>query len=78
MMLYAKINSVKIIGKENERKHMDKIKDDNGNRLKNSETENVTGMERGKERGDHTEIEQPTPSTATPGIPQEMPVREIR
>lgn len=57
---------------------MDRYKNDNGNRLENSEMNNDTGKDRGMEQGDHTEIEQPNPSIATPGIPQEMPAREIR
>lgn len=39
---------------------------------------NASAHDRNTEREDHTEIDQPNPSTATPGIPDEMPVREIR
>ena len=39
---------------------------------------NDTGYQHSTERSDHTEIDQPNPSIATPGIPEELPVREIR
>ena len=57
---------------------MDRYKDIDGNGLENSETINNIGKEHGMEREEHTEIEQPNPAIATPGIPQEMPAREIR
>ncbi len=54
-------------------------KDDNNRRGNdNASPSRDTGYDRNKEHGDHTEIEQPKPSIATPGIPAEMPAREIR
>ena len=57
---------------------MDRYKDNAGNGLENSETINNITKEHGMEREEHTEIDQPNPAIATPGIPQEMPAREIR
>lgn len=55
-----------------------RYEDNNSNSSENSGSRNDTGNERRTERGNHPEIEQPNPSIATPGIPDEMPVREIR
>jgi hypothetical protein len=48
-----------------------------GDSMDNSSRDD-TGNERSSERGNRTEFEQPNPAIATPGIPVEMPAREIR
>ncbi len=48
------------------------------NSFEPSGSRNDAGKDRSMEQENRTEIEQPTPSTATPGIPDEMPAREIR
>ncbi len=51
---------------------------DSDNHLKDSALDHHAGDHQRTEGGDRTEIEQPNPSIATPGIPAEMPAREIR
>ena len=58
--------------------HHNRYEDINNHSHANSGSSNSTGNDRRTERGDHPEIEQPNPSIATPGIPDEMPAREIR
>lgn len=49
------------------------------NNTERQETGNNTNLEHNSSEPAHrTEIEQPNPSIATPGIPTEMPAREIR
>jgi hypothetical protein len=57
---------------------MDRMNNDKKQTGNDTDTGNSAGYDRNTERGDHTEIDQPNPSIATPGIPDEMPVREIR
>lgn len=58
--------------------NINRYEESNSNSLENSSSRNDAGNERRTERGDHPEIEQPNPSIATPGIPDEMPAREIK
>ena len=48
----------------------------NNTATESSGTEN--GSDHNTEHTVSTEIEQPTPSIATPGIPEELPVREMK
>jgi hypothetical protein len=60
-------------------KNMEIIKNHQDNICENSEARDNIGYDKNHtERGDHTEIDQPNPSIATPGIPEELPAREIR
>ncbi len=55
-----------------------RYEDNHSHNFENSSSRNDTGNEPRTERGNHPEIEQPGPSIATPGIPDEMPAREIK
>lgn len=57
---------------------MDKNKKPENIESENYSSRNDSGYQHSTERSDHTEIDQPNPSIATPGIPEELPVREIR
>lgn len=57
---------------------MDRMDNNHQQALDHMDSGDSAGFDRNTERGDHTEIDQPNPSIATPGIPDEMPVREIR
>ena len=55
-----------------------RYEDNSSNSSEYSSSRNAADNEPRTERGNHPEIEQPNPSIATPGIPDEMPAREIK
>lgn len=59
---------------------MDKIQDNKGTPTKSTGTKDYTKLDNvfTNKSGDAPEIDQPDPSIATPAIPQEMPIREIK